>query len=83
MFLCTISEIAISKSDQNIEIYKKSPTGYDLTATLSEHGQRVTGIDWDAKHNRIVTSGAVSLASVKCNVNVGIKQEFNECGRQK
>lgn len=62
IFLCTISEIAISRSDQNIEIYKKSPSGYDLTATLSEHGQRVTGIDWDPKNNRIVTSGAVSLA---------------------
>lgn len=55
------TEIAISKNDQNIEIYKKTSGGYDQTATLSEHGQRVTGIDWEPQHNRIVTSGAVSI----------------------
>lgn len=52
------TEIALSKNDQDIEIYKKTPSGYEQTATLSEHGQRVTGIDWEPQHNRIVTSGA-------------------------
>lgn len=51
-------EIAISKNDHNIEIYKKTSGDYNQTATLSEHGQRVTGIDWEPQHNRIVTSGA-------------------------
>lgn len=59
--LVKLPEIAISKNDQDIEIYKKTPSGYEQTATLSEHGQRVTGIDWEPQHNRIVTSGAVSL----------------------
>ena len=60
--LVKLPEIALSKNDQDIEIYKKTPSGYEQTATLSEHGQRVTGIDWEPQHNRIVTSGAVSLS---------------------
>jgi len=52
------TELALSLNTSEFKIYKKIPNGYDETATLTDHGQRVTGIDWAASSNRIVTCGA-------------------------
>lgn len=52
------SEIALSQNDSEVKIYKKSGNNFDVTATLTEHGQQVTGIEWAPKSNRIVTCGA-------------------------
>lgn len=77
IFFLQLSEIAISKNDHNIEIYKKTSGGYDQTATLSEHGQRVTGIDWEPQHNRIVTSGAVSILPYIHNTILIVKAQYD------
>ena len=53
--------VALSPNDSNVKIYKKSGPKWQETDTLSEHGQRVTGIDWAPESNRIVTCSAVSL----------------------
>ncbi|CAC5425616.1 ARPC1A_B [Mytilus coruscus] len=52
------SEIALSQNDSIVRIYKKSGNKFDETASLTEHGQQVTGIEWASKSNRIVTCGA-------------------------
>lgn len=52
------SEIALSQNDSIVRIYKKSGNKFDETASLTEHGQQVTGIEWACKSNRIVTCGA-------------------------
>lgn len=52
--------LALSLNDHEVKIYKKNGTKWQETDTLGEHGQRVTGIDWAPKSNRIVTCGAVS-----------------------
>ncbi|GFO04333.1 actin-related protein 2/3 complex subunit 1a [Plakobranchus ocellatus] len=50
--------LALSLNDSNVKIYKKSGQKWQETDTLSEHGQRVTGIDWAPDSNRIVTCSA-------------------------
>nr|KAG5710410.1 hypothetical protein BaRGS_022228 [Batillaria attramentaria] len=50
--------LALSLNDHEVKIYKKSGNKWQETDTLGEHGQRVTGIDWASKSNRIVTCGA-------------------------
>lgn len=60
IFLCFI-ELALSLNDTEVKIFKKNSGKWQETATLAEHGQRVTGIDWAPKSNRIVTCGAVSV----------------------
>jgi hypothetical protein len=40
------SKIAISPNDHVVEIYNYRDGQFTLEATLNEHGQRVTGIDW-------------------------------------
>ena len=52
--------LALSLNDHEVKIYKRNGTKWQETDTLGEHGQRVTGIDWAPKSNRIVTCGAVS-----------------------
>lgn len=52
------NELALSQNDSVVTIYKKSGNKFDEMATLTEHGQQVTGIDWAPKTNRIVTCGA-------------------------
>ena len=59
----SITEIALSQGS-NINIYKKNLSKFDETATLTEHEQQVTGIDWAPNSNRIVTCGAVSFIVV-------------------
>ncbi|XP_070183138.1 actin-related protein 2/3 complex subunit 1A-like [Littorina saxatilis] len=50
--------MALSLNDHEVKIYKKSGGKWQETETLDEHGQRVSGIDWAPKSNRIVTCGA-------------------------
>ncbi|KAK0043149.1 actin-related protein 2/3 complex subunit 1A isoform X2 [Biomphalaria pfeifferi] len=50
--------LALSHNDSNVKIYKKSANKWQETDTLSEHGQRVTSIDWAPNSNRIVTCSA-------------------------
>lgn len=52
------TEIALSQNDADVKIFKKSGNKFDETASLTEHGQQVTGIEWAANSNRIVTCGA-------------------------
>merc|ERR1719189_1296000 len=50
------SQIAIGLSNHNIEIYKyDGPQKWSLVQTLQKHIARVTGIDWAAKSNKIVS----------------------------
>ena len=55
-----ITELALSPNNHEVHIYRKSAGQWTLEHTLEEHTQRVTGIDWVAKSNRLVTCGAVS-----------------------
>ena len=50
----------MSLNDTEVKLYKKQGNKWTETSSLTEHGQRVTGIDWAPKSNRIVTCGAVS-----------------------
>ena len=52
--------LAISQDSPEVKIFKFSGNKWQNPVTLSEHGQRVTGIDWAPNSNRIVTCGAVS-----------------------
>lgn len=52
------NEVAMSLNDTEVKLYKKQGNKWTETGSLEEHGQRVTGIDWAAKSNRIVTCGA-------------------------
>lgn len=52
---------AVSKNDEAVYIFntKGSPdaTTWDETQVVTEHGGRVSGIDWNPKSNQIVTCG--------------------------
>jgi len=50
--------LALSLNNSDVKIYKKAGGKWAETDTLSEHGQRVTGIDWAPNSNRIVTCSA-------------------------
>lgn len=53
------TELALSLNNSEVKIYNKGGAkGWNETASLTEHGQRVTGIDWAPQSNRIVTCGA-------------------------
>eukprot|EP00914_Ancora_sagittata_P001127 GHVO01002941.1.p1 GENE.GHVO01002941.1~~GHVO01002941.1.p1 ORF type:complete len:373 (+),score=29.07 GHVO01002941.1:146-1264(+) len=52
------TQIALSLNDGDVKIYSFSKGNWNLTHTLSEHQERVTGIDWAPGSNRIVTCGA-------------------------
>ena len=61
------NEVAISLNDNKVEIHKLSAGKWVLSDTLNDHSQRVTGIDWAAKSNQIVTCAA------DCNAYVWTK----------
>lgn len=52
-------EIAISPNSPEVHIYKRTTNDWVLVDVLKQHDLRVTGIDWAAKTNRIVTCAAV------------------------
>ncbi|XP_060076066.1 actin-related protein 2/3 complex subunit 1A-like [Ylistrum balloti] len=52
------TEVAVSLNNHEVKVFKKTGITYNNTATLKEHGQRVTSIDWAPKSNSIVTCGA-------------------------
>eukprot|EP00918_Siedleckia_nematoides_P097777 GHVU01214179.1.p1 GENE.GHVU01214179.1~~GHVU01214179.1.p1 ORF type:complete len:372 (+),score=31.59 GHVU01214179.1:158-1273(+) len=52
------TQLAISPNNHEVQIYRKVSNRWELASTLTEHVQRVTGIDWAANSNRIVTCGA-------------------------
>lgn len=49
--------VAISPNSNDVQIYKRSPSGWTLAYTLSEHDKLVTSIDWAPSTNKIVTCG--------------------------
>lgn len=49
------SMIAISPNDNIVEIYSHVGGQFTLTASLKEHGQRVTAIDWAPTTNQLVS----------------------------
>ena len=59
-FVYHVIEIAMSHNDNNVTVYKKQANKWVQTGELTDHGQRVTGIDWAPKSNVLVTCGAVS-----------------------
>lgn len=62
-----VSELALSPNNHEVHIYHQSGGKWNKTSVLSEHVQRVNGIDWAANSNRIVTCGAVSCF---CNCKI-------------
>ncbi|KAK6171616.1 hypothetical protein SNE40_019767 [Patella caerulea] len=50
--------LALSLNSSEVQLYKKNANKWQPTHTLTEHGQRVTSIDWAANSNKIVTCGA-------------------------
>lgn len=52
------TKVAFSPNDHNVFIFKKDGKVWVQEATLTEHHQTVTGIDWAPNSNRIVTCGA-------------------------
>lgn len=52
------THVAVSHNNNEVCIYRVNGTRHDLVTTLSEHAQRVTGIDWAARSNKIVTCSA-------------------------
>lgn len=57
-------ELALSPNNHEVRVYKWSGGQWTITDTLSEHVQRVTGIDWAPNSNTIVTCGAVSTCTI-------------------
>lgn len=51
------TQLALSPNNHEVHIYKWTDGKWNLTDVLAEHVQRVTGIDWAVKKNRIVTCG--------------------------
>ncbi|KAK4053392.1 ARP2/3 actin-organizing complex subunit Sop2 [Microbotryomycetes sp. JL201] len=49
------SQLAISPNTHEVHIYVKNNQSWALAHTLTEHDKLVTGIDWAASTNRIVT----------------------------
>lgn len=52
------SQLALSQNNNEICIYKYTGGQWTKTHTLDDHMQKVTGIDWAPKSNRIVTCSA-------------------------
>jgi actin related protein 2/3 complex subunit 1A/1B len=63
------TQVALSLNNNLVEIHKLSGGKWTLMHTLKEHTQRVTGIDWGAKTDQIVTCAA------DCNAYVWTKQK--------
>lgn len=52
------TQVALSPNNHEVHIYEMRGGQWVKTATLAEHVQRVTGIDWAPKSDTIVTCGA-------------------------
>eukprot|EP00052_Salpingoeca_macrocollata_P020946 m.178113 g.178113 ORF g.178113 m.178113 type:complete len:376 (+) comp21410_c0_seq4:75-1202(+) len=51
------TQIALSRNNNEVQIMEFKNGNFTLLHTLTEHTQNVTGIDWAAESNRIVTCG--------------------------
>lgn len=49
------TRLAIVPNSNTIQLYKKSGSSWAKDTELKGHDQRVTSLDWGAKHNRIVS----------------------------
>ncbi|KAL6263617.1 hypothetical protein P5V15_006406 [Pogonomyrmex californicus] len=58
------SEVAICPNNNEIQVHKRTSSGWKLLETLEEHHMAVMGIDWAPKTNRIVTCSADKNAYV-------------------
>jgi len=52
------TQLAISPNNNEVHIYRNSGGKWTKISVLSEHYQRINGIDWAPESNRIVTCGA-------------------------
>jgi actin related protein 2/3 complex subunit 1A/1B len=62
------TQVALSLNNSEVQIHHFSGGKWTLTDTLTDHSQRVTGIDWGAKTNQLVTCAA------DCNAYVWKKE---------
>jgi len=60
------TKVALSLNDNEVNIYSRKSGDFILEDTLKGHDLRVTGIDWAATTNRIVTCSADRNAYVWC-----------------
>ena len=78
MFQCSICilfvDVALAPNNNEVQIHQFAAGKWKQLETLSEHGQRVTGIDWAPTSNYIVTCGAVSQST--CSTAVGWSRTF-------
>jgi len=51
------SQIAISPSDNTVNVFENKAGAFVKTHTLNEHSSRVCSVDWAPKSNQIVTCG--------------------------
>lgn len=58
------TEVAICPNNNEIQVYRRTSSGWKLLETLQEHDMHVMGIDWAPKTNRIVTCSADKNAYV-------------------
>lgn len=58
------TEVAICPNNNEIQVHKRTSSGWKLLETLEEHHMAVMGIDWAPKTNRIVTCSADKNAYV-------------------
>lgn len=56
--------IALCPNNNELHVYKQEASNWKLTEVLQEHDQRIMGIDWAPKTNRIVTCAADKTAYV-------------------
>lgn len=52
------SKFAMSPNNNEVHIYSKKGSKWEVECVLTEHGQRVTGMDWAPKSNMLVTCAA-------------------------
>jgi actin related protein 2/3 complex subunit 1A/1B len=62
------TQVALSLNSSEVQIHTLSAGKWTLTDTLTDHSQRVTGLDWGAKTNQLVTCAA------DCNAYVWKKE---------
>lgn len=58
------AEVAICPNNNEIQVHKRTSSGWKLLETMQEHHMAVMGIDWAPKTNRIVTCSADKNAYV-------------------
>lgn len=52
------TKFAMSPNNSEVRIYAKKGSKWEVEHVLKEHGQRVTGMDWAPKSDRLVTCAA-------------------------